>query len=324
MSYVAGLIPIAKWLYTSFGIMPYSGVGYTIQVRDSVYSDYSSTAFSTTYDGSGGINQVYWGAAIKPIKNLSIGYNLYFRWGTFNRNSYLVIDEDIFDESTSYYYTLINNGFAFDVGGIFADTIFNKEDRNVFSYRIGAIYNPGSTLKGLDKRLIVRHISLSGVKFNDTIANDTIQHYVLQLAPSFGLGFSFTIREQLTVELNYYQENWRGLQVFDQTDLLQNSQLYAFGMEYCRDPSSTHYFKKIRFRLGGFMEKTYLTLNHTPINRYGITFGFGFPVNGAIVNTTFELGTHGTLQNNLFKENYILFNIGLNMYDIWFIKRKFL
>ncbi len=324
MTHIAGAFPVNNWLFLSFGVTPYSGVGYHLKITDTATAGESSTVYSSVYDGSGGINEFYFGAAAKPIKNLSLGYNAYFRWGTFNRDSYIYVDESDFDESSSFYYTLIHHGFAMDFGAIWADTIFNKEDRNVFSYSIGATYSPASTLTGLEKRIITKHTSYLSISFNDTLVNDTIMTYQLPLASSLGLGFSFTVWDQFRMELNYSRQNWKGLEVLDMSSLLRNSQLFAMGMEYCKDPYSSKYLNTVRFRFGAYLNQTYLVLNNTPINQYGVTIGFGFPARQAIINTSVEFSTKGTLENNLFKENYILFNLDLTMHDIWFIKRKFL
>ncbi len=325
ISFISMAFPVTKWLYMSFGIIPYSGIGYTIEVADSLYTDVSGTKIKEIYDGSGGINQIYLGSAIKPINNLSLGYNLYYRWGTMNRNAQIIIDDDGFDSNTKLYNTLINSGFAADFGFIFNDTIIDKDEkRNLFEYTIGATYSPVSTLKGTYTRFVSRWVSYYSNDFTDTLQNDTLLTYSLPLAQSYGLGVSFKFKDKLKFEFNYFSSQWKGLNVLDQAGNMQNSQLLAFGMEYCNDPFSSKYIRRMRFRLGAFSYKTYLNLNNTSIDRYGITFGLGFPTKSSVINTSFELGTKGTINNNLFKENYFLFNLDLTIHDLWFVRRKFL
>ncbi len=324
IAFIAGTLPVTKWLSLSFGIIPYTGIGYTIQVSDSLYNDVSGTNIKQLYDGSGGINQIYIGNAIRPIHNLSIGYNLYYRWGTIDRNSKITVEESSFHSNTTIKKTFVNSGFSFDLGIMFNDTIINKsEKRNILEYTIGAIYSPASTLSGHTLQYVSRYTRYYSNDFTDTLENDTIATYSIPLAQYFGLGIGLKIKDQLRLEFNYLQQQWSGLNIFNQTNL-RNSQLYAFGLEYCRDPFSSRYIKTIRFRLGGFYHKTYLNINNTPIDHYGVTFGFGFPTKSSIINTSFELGTKGTLHNNLFKENYFLFNLDLTIHDIWFIRRRFL
>ena len=323
IAYISGLIPITKWLSLSFGIIPYSGIGYTINISDSIYNDISGTSLKQTYEGSGGINQIYIGNSFKTFNNLSLGYNLYYRWGTFDHNLKIAIEEASYKSYTTIKKTYINSGFAVDFGLLYNDTLINSEKRNIFEYTLGAIYSPNSTLRGKTLRYIKKFIRYYSNDFIDTLVNDTLFTYSIPLAQSYGLGLALKFFDQLKIEINYFGQKWKGLSVLDDNNL-QNSELYAIGIQYCKDPFSSKYIRSIRYRLGGFYHKTYLNINNTQILHYGITFGIGFPTKSSIINTSFELGTKGTLNNNLFKENYFLFNLDLTIHDIWFIRKKFL
>ena len=65
-------------------------------------------------------------------------------------------------------------------------------------------------------------------------------------------------------------------------------------------------------------------LKNTDIKNYGITFGFGFPIDNqrTCVNLSCTLGKRGTTDNGLIEENYALFGINLTLYDFWFFKRQ--
>ena len=57
----------------------------------------------------------------------------------------------------------------------------------------------------------------------------------------------------------------------------------------------------------------------------GITIGATFPVfrwyNGITVGL--ELGQRGSLSDNMIREKYINFSIGVNIFDIWFRKTQY-
>jgi hypothetical protein len=69
----------------------------------------------------------------------------------------------------------------------------------------------------------------------------------------------------------------------------------------------------------------------------GITFGLGLPISKTdkgestmirrklppMLNLAFSYGIRGTTSNNLIKEQFFQFSVGLNIQDIWFIKRKY-
>jgi len=74
--------PIYRWWGMSLGILPYSDVGYNITQEQST-DDIGRTY--TLYEGSGGINQAYWGNGFSVTKGLSLGFNVIYYFGTMNR-----------------------------------------------------------------------------------------------------------------------------------------------------------------------------------------------------------------------------------------------
>jgi hypothetical protein len=73
------------------------------------------------------------------------------------------------------------------------------------------------------------------------------------------------------------------------------------------------------------MRRSYLTLEGQQINDLGISFGVGLPVyrSNSTINISAELGRKGTKQHNLVLENYARLNLSVNLYDLWFIQRRF-
>jgi hypothetical protein len=85
------------------------------------------------------------------------------------------------------------------------------------------------------------------------------------------------------------------------------------------------YYQRINYRAGFTFEQSYLEINQTRINDFGISFGVGLPMkkSRSTINIAVELGTQGTTQNNLVKENYMRLTIGTSLQERWFLKRKF-
>ena len=79
------------------------------------------------------------------------------------------------------------------------------------------------------------------------------------------------------------------------------------------------------YRLGGYYSNYYLEVNETQLEDYGITFGLGLPVRTlkSSINLAFTLGTRGTTQYNLVKENYGIITFNVTLHDLWFRKRRF-
>jgi len=66
-------------------------------------------------------------------------------------------------------------------------------------------------------------------------------------------------------------------------------------------------------------------LNNHQVREFGISFGAGFPFpkSKSTANFAIELGKKGTTDDNLVRNNYTKISLYLNLYDYWFVKRKF-
>ncbi|MCK6649726.1 MAG: hypothetical protein L6Q66_08720, partial [Bacteroidia bacterium] len=67
LGYVALAFPFKKWWGGSIGLIPYSTVGYKVSDQQSI-TNVGTVDF--LYEGSGGINQVYFGNGVKPLYGL--------------------------------------------------------------------------------------------------------------------------------------------------------------------------------------------------------------------------------------------------------------
>ena len=90
-----------------------------------------------------------------------------------------------------------------------------------------------------------------------------------------------------------------------------------------------NYFSRVTYRYGAFFEKGNLYINNTNIDKYGIAFGGSFPFQKSNINRLssrdlgIEIGQRGTLKNNLIRENFLNFTIGINFANKWFEKQYY-
>ena len=128
---------------------------------------------------------------------------------------------------------------------------------------------------------------------------------------------------------NYSSQNWSDYQLeFEEIeeDFLENSTCFSTGLQYTPDyNSATKYWKKINYRIGSRMDKSYLNLNGNQISEKALSLGLGFPVkrSNTFFNIAMEIGEKGTTEDDLIKEQFIRFNFGVTFKGIWFVKRKY-
>jgi len=322
--FIAGF-SIKPWWGTSFGLQPISSVGYQIFSSDSLFVDDGYTNIEELYKGDGGLNRFYWGNSFQPIKNLSIGANISYIFGSVDRNTETLVYETNFTSTLSEKHRYLIKGFNYKLGMQFCDSIYTKKDtaNAKFIYTLGLTFENKSKINSFDTKEVIRLIKMNGNSFKDTLVNDTIDHGKISLPQSVGLGFSVKYNQKLTICADYTIENWSNVLNFGDNFNLVNSSSLGLGFEFCNNEFSTIYRKTIRYRFGTYYQNTSLDLNSQLIKQYGITAGIGIPVKSSIINLGLEFGTRGTTTANLVKENFIMFNLNVSIYDMWFVKSKF-
>lgn len=312
--------PITNWMGLSFGLLPYSNVGYNI-IDDVTITDIGHVVYN--YEGTGGINQVYLGTGFNITPKLSIGINgtYYFGRMDFIRSSTFPDSINIQDiritdrQSPSDFRATIGIRYQTDL----------SED---YALSLGATFSHKTRLN-VNRDYLVESVKTtpSGITtVFDTIVEDNDLDGNIILPNSFGGGFVLHKKGSWQLAGDFKYDQWQDYEAFGIKDSLQNSFTAALGYEFSPQSTSvSSYFRKMYYRLGIRYHKSYLQLRETQLNQYGISFGFGFPVpkSASTIDLGVELGQMGTTDNNLIKENYVKVSIGLSIFDRWYIKRKY-
>lgn len=319
--YIYGGFRIASWWHTSFGISPYSSSGYKIIIKDSLQTgDYTSN-YNLIYEGIGSINQVFWGNSFTIFNKLSFGANINYNFGSFDREQSVLMttDSDFISITVSKNRNLIKK-INFDFGLIYADTI-RKNQKEFMRFSIGAIYSNKTNINSIETKYTYRNISYLGLSFTDSLNYDTIGNSKIELPQSLGFGISMTFNNKYTFAADYLYKKWAGNEILGQNNF-NNSKFIALGFEYCESPLSSRYYKTIRYNIGAYQNNSYMSFNNKQVITQGLTAGIGLPLRTVMLNLGFTYGQTGSLDLGL-KENFYEFNLGVTLYDIWFIKRKF-
>jgi hypothetical protein len=143
---------------------------------------------------------------------------------------------------------------------------------------------------------------------------------------SIGVGITIKRGEQLLFGVDYEQRSWSEYLSFgEKSPFISDSKRLSFGIEYTPNNRGANYFSNIHYRAGFNYQNTNLTLNNTPLEQYGTTFGLGLPLKRlkSVLHLSIEWGERGTTEEGLLKENYLKTRFGITLNDIWFTKRKY-
>lgn len=326
LSHLAFGIPVTKKSAMSFGLIPYSSLGYQSRSRTAI----DTNTVDYIFNGDGGISKAYLGYGIQLGKHLSVGGNISYVFGKLERvNSY----EFAYDPSAYSSREVANasvGGFNFDYGVQYFTNLSGK-------VRMTLGYAGTATSKiRLDENAVFTRYT-KGVGGEEGIARDTLysterENRTLTIPLKHTFGFAIESPSRWMIGADFRMSDW--------SKYRENNSSYGYmakttgvsvGGQITPDINSVgSYFKVIDYRLGFSYDKTNLRLNNTDIKQMAITFGLGLPLQSSITRTTFykinlaaELGQRGTLENSLVRERYVNIHLGFTLNDTWFRKYKF-
>lgn len=320
--YFAMNFQFTNWLASSLGITPFSDVGYNLSFSEAVEN--TGNVYHN-YFGDGSISRVYYGLAFEPFNNISLGANLNYYFGKISKKGAVIFESSDQTNLEILDFTRLSD-FALDFGA--QATLPIKNDNLI----LAAVFEGSPVIKGFSADSVHAVEPNNPSTILDLIPGQTLPDFdevpgEIQFPLTFGFGVSFLKENKLEINADYFHQAWSDASFFGESNqYLTNLNKFAFGAEWIPDKFSIRsYLNRIAYRAGLKYEKSYLMINDQQINDFGISFGVGLPLyrSNSTVNIAAEIGRKGTKKNNLLVENYAKLNLSVNLYDLWFIKRRF-
>ena len=324
------------WRSSAFmvGITPFSDVGYDfsrVETDKNIIGNTGNITYSSY--GKGSVYQAFIGAGATFWKRLSVGAARIYYFGNIDK----VTNMDYTNSS----YRSVNSGHDLTVRGVTGKFGLQYEQRlggNV-SMIVGATYRMKTNVKGYSTSY--RFANQSSVSDTLSYRVDTLAQNNIGFGDELGVGLSIKGGEQWSVEFNYLRSDWTksgfesvgGFSSVSSRPNTQNavfsstvSQSFRVGFELVPNRNDIrYYFKRCSYRAGFYYDKSYYKLNGENVNNMGITIGVTLPVfrwyNGISIGVDF--GQRASTRNNMIREQYVMFNLGFNIHDIWFQKTQY-
>ena len=329
LDYIAVSIP-TKFFSFSFGVIPYSSVGYRLQANSLSQQDEDIVS---RFEGRGGTNKSFFTVGFKILKFVSLG-------GTVNYNFGKITTQASNQNESIDYGTFLSNesslsGLDYELGTHFKFNISKKIIAESFF-----TYKPENFLNSRNKRVYftrsLQNQNIGDVKEVD-LASENLDLLKLRIGQSYKYGLSFSKDKKWFVGTQYsfaQSENFKN-DFINQTNIsYENANSLSFGGFVIPDYSSiTDYWKRIVYRAGFRNENTGINFDNNILKEKVYSIGASFPMGGyysannvsgfSNLNVGFEFGTRGINSESLIKESFWALRIGLSLNDLWFIKRKY-
>ena len=329
LDYIAVSIP-TKYFGFSFGLMPYSSVGYRLQSIDDAIEDGTVV---NRYEGSGGVNKTFLSLGFKLFKGLNLGATVNYNFGNINTQAsrqeqnidfgtFLLGESTItgFDYQLSAHAKFaLTDKLMLDAFGSFQPehTLLSKNNqtyftRSVSTQEIGSIQDVDLAIQGIDQ-------------LNLTIGDKSSYGVSVRQDKKWLFGAQFT-----SINSGNYRNDFIQL---NNISYENSSRLSIGGMYIPNYASITSYWKRIAYRAGFRQENSGVVVNAIPLDEIGMSFGVSLPLGGfysatnvagySNLNLGIEIGERGVNTDGLVRERFWTIRIGLSLNDLWFIKRQY-
>lgn len=316
----------------SFGLLPYTNVGYNFSNTQNVNAFPSTSSvnatYSNAYNGSGGLHLVYLGAGWEPFKGFSFGANIGYLWGTLNRNSTNTYS-DSYVNTLSKNYSAQVKSYKVDFGAQYTYAVDKKNELT-----LGLTYSLGHNL-GTEAECNL--ISTN----SQTSISDTTRYVVsnsLELPHTFGVGLVWNHNNRLKFGVDYQLQKWAKLKYPQLTTVngttsynlvdgqFNDRHKFTLGGDYCKGERYRGFFSRMHYRAGFSYASPYLKINGVDGPReLSASLGVGIPIlnaynNRSMLNISAEWVNQSV--TGMIKENMFRINVGFTFNERWFAKFK--
>lgn len=323
MQHLIITFPIYRKSAMVVGITPYSSVGYKFEEteKDPVIVAEMGDVKYQRY-GTGGISRLFAGGSVKLFKNMSLGAEGIYYFGTIDRYSNILFN-------TVGSYRKIKTGMDYVVGS-FSGKLGLQYTQNLTSdmnLTLGATYQLKSKLKGDYTRY---SLAVNSSAIIDTVTFNTSTNTQIEIPAELAIGFSLRKSYKWMIGADYVRQDWRKVSFTSTPGVNFNPSLsntFKIGFEYTPNRYDVRYYlRRVTYKGGAYYEKSYISVGGNQVNSAGLTLGASFPIYKGYnsVGIAIDMGQRGSLKNNMVKENYLMFIINIGLHDnSWFLKYKY-
>ncbi len=280
------------------GLRRYTDVNYLTIGQKSI--DGAATQIPISIEGSGGLNQAYFGNSFLIKKRLSLGVTVGYMFGSVNQKQTAALPNAQYNFVNNTYYSqfTVNTGLQYT---------FNTKS---YYWTLGAFFQPQISLNTLTDN------GVTDINDNPVI-NDKEVEGKFKFPTAFGGGISVQ-KNRIKIGADYIQHNWKETGYRGSGFESTNAQSFAAGASYTLTrhtiwgdaPGLTLY-------AGYINELSYLIIQGHKLTSNAVTVGLTLPNVNNLNNYSVGLkfGTRGQSTFPLVKENFVQFVVNLSLSD---------
>lgn len=286
---------------------PYSSIGYNFSETRDQSSD--------TYYGDGGLQKITAGLGFKVFKNLSVGAQAGYLYGSIDYQT-STLTNGTNSDYTIKYQNMKFKSYVADFGLQYTQPISKTDNVTVgLSYGLGHTLNVTNT----EGTQVTDNSSYSSTKENETKDGFGIPH-------TFGAGVVYSHGQNWLIGADYSLQKWGSVKYNHQDGMYKDMSKVAVGAEYTPNSLAKSYLKRMHYRVGAHYNNSYLKFTSGSAKEYGVSAGLAFPLylyqRNTVLNITGEYVRVKPSTSAMLSENRFVLKLGLTFIEHWFMKWK--
>jgi hypothetical protein len=334
LQYFAFGFPVGKGIHLGLGLTPYSEVNYKAITFAPIPN---STRFAEyTYQGNGGMTQIYTSIAKKFAKKLSVGAQFNYNFGTSKDEAQVRIND-----GASLYKIEVLDRVSYGDISLKLGTNYDISLPDHVHLNIAATYSPSSDIGIKEFRAIQRKSLSDAILTRDTVSNNTKSFIRLPQATSFGFTLQRPLKEiglsknhtSFALGADVTFQDWTKYEGVI-ADTLSNSYKISVGGEITPNlvDVSANYFQKVTYRAGASYEQTPFLVNGQNVTAWSVSAGFSLPSprpsdryqSFSRMNLSFVYGQQNVNGNETvgIKSSFFEAKASFTIQQLWFVRRR--
>lgn len=301
-------IKLTKKWGSSVGLSPFSTSNYSFYAPKTIQG--TTYQLNGYYSGSGGLNMVYWSNGYSITKNLRAGIQAAYLFGSLQQNEQLT-------DVTSGSYTTTRNIYLTSPYIVYG-LQYNGHITKKLELAIGGTYAATTKLNA--------DYSYTVTNDTTTIASEeSVKNGSYSIPATTMGGIALTYNKKFTIASDYKHQDWSSAHYNGLNYSLVNSNRFSAGFEYSKKLKGLNQdFERFYYQGGFYYNNSYLEVNKEQLKDYGVTLGVGINSirNPLGFSAALQVGSRGTTNNGLIKENYTQMTFTLSYRDFWFTKGR--
>ncbi|MBQ7635647.1 MAG: outer membrane protein transport protein [Bacteroidaceae bacterium] len=330
VDYAAAAFRMLPGFGLSVGLRPYSTIGYNLSGTSTFERAGVDVTQTETYDGDGGLREVYGGLAFAPLhgdkQRLSAGVSVGYLWGELDHSVQMSFSDATIYSRNREYKSHIST-YKLDFGLLFEQRLSAKSKASIgLVYGLG--HNIGSRAEYYDQQ-----------KNGTTVVSADTQRVAsaYSLPHTFGAGLGWNYRDRLRVGFDYTWQKWSdvtspilsGNTYITSKGQLKDRHSFSLGAEYQPNPRSNYWRHHLRYRAGVTYSTPYIKVNgEDGPSEYGFSAGVSLPITSLhnqfdnIPYLHLSAGFRRVQPKHSWQvaENYMWVSVGLTFNGSWFQK----